>query len=89
MEIKNFNLANVGKYVCKTQNDLGEASKEVSISIKLAPTVKLVPDKMTLQAGKTGTFECNVNGAEGDFMITWKDEFGVEKRNVSLKVSQK
>jgi hypothetical protein len=56
---------------------LGEASKEVSISIKLAPIVRVVPNKLKLTNGETGLLECVVEGNYGDFKISWKDEFEV------------
>lgn len=76
LAINNFNLENVGKYICKTSNSLGETSKEVSITIKLAPKVEVLPHELRLTEGTTGSFQCSVSGTQGDFLISWDIDLG-------------
>lgn len=84
MVIDNFNEENVGTYICKANNNKGEASKNVPISIKIAPTVTVVPDKLTLKAGEKGFLKCNISGTHGDFKIRWIDESAIEKISVNF-----
>jgi hypothetical protein len=80
--VEKFDTKNVGKYICKAENSLGAVSKEVSISIRLAPTVKVVPEKVTIKDGETGSLECVVEGNHGDYKIQWKDDYDI----LSVKV---
>ena len=64
-------------YFCKGENSLGAVTKNVSITIRLAPTVKVVPDKLTVRSGETESLSCIVEGNYGDFSVLWKDEFSV------------
>lgn len=75
--VENFDTKNVGTYLCKAENSLGSASKNVSVTITLAPKVKVVPDKMAIKKGDAGSLECVVEGNHGDFKILWKDEFDI------------
>lgn len=73
MIVENFGVSNVGMYLCKASNSLGEASANVSISIRLAPTVKVIPNRLTLNDGETGALNCIVEGNYGEYTISWKD----------------
>ena len=72
--MENFDTKNVGKYFCKGENSLGAVSQNVSVTIRLAPTVKVVPDKLTVRNGEQGSLSCVVEGNYGDFSILWKDD---------------
>lgn len=50
---------------------MGEVSKEIPILIRLAPTVQISPKELIVEAGKTATFECAVEGTKGEFNIVW------------------
>lgn len=75
----------MGKYSCIAQNALGEASKDVSVSIILAPTVKVEPKSLDLKNGETASLECIIGKTRGHFEILWKDDFGSGVKVVVLK----
>lgn len=83
--IEKFNVEHVGKYICKAQNKLGEAVQEVTITIKLAPVVKVEPKQLTLQDGSIGTLKCTVTGAEAGYKFLWKDD-AFKAENVIFQV---
>lgn len=84
LNIKKFDVKNVGKYACEASNSLGRESKNVSVTIKLAPTVKVVPDYLNMKEGDTGSLNCVVEGNYSEVKILWKDEFDV----LGVKVSK-
>jgi hypothetical protein len=83
--VEKFDLKNVGKYICKAENSLGAVSKEVSITIRLAPTVKVVPEILSIRDGDTGSLECVVEGNHGDYKVLWKDDHDILSIKVRLR----
>lgn len=71
--IDKFNVEHVGKYTCKSQNNIGQDLKELSITIKLAPIVEVVPHFLNLIEGATGSLKCNIKNVEAGHKITWQD----------------
>lgn len=66
---------------------MGEVSSNVSVSIKMAPTVKVVPDKLNIKNGDRGSLRCVVEGNYGSYSIAWKDVNDVlaDKVNINQK----
>lgn len=81
--IKKFDVGYVGNYLCEAKNDLGRDSKNVSLTINLAPVVKVFPDKLTVKKDEIGTLQCMVEGNRGEFKTLWMDEFGLSSVKVS------
>lgn len=82
MMIENFSPENVGKYICKAENDIGSDAKDVAVNIKLAPTVTVDPSTINIESGTTGSLKCIVNNADGEFKIVWINEHGLRVENV-------
>jgi hypothetical protein len=55
----------------------------VAITIRIAPSVKVVPNEVTLRDGEKGTLECVVQGNYGDFKVLWKDEWDIHAIKVT------
>lgn len=85
MRITNFNVENEGMYICRSRNDQNETSKNVSISIKLAPIVEVVPSAIKLKEGDVASLKCDVKNVDGDYKIIWKDNTGVKQKIVSIQ----
>ena len=86
LKVTNFGPQNVGKYLCKSSNNIGSDSKEISIKIQMAPIVEVVPSAVEVVEGKTVNFECKVSNAEGDYTILWTDESKLAQRKVNLEI---
>ena len=84
LKVTNFGPQNAGKYLCKSTNNIGSDSKEISIKIQMAPIVEVVPSAVEVVAGKTVNFECKVSNAEGDYTILWTDESKLVQKKVKL-----
>lgn len=82
MIVKKFDVYDVGNYSCRGWNSLGEVVKSVSIIIKLAPIVEVIPHVLKLSEGSTGSLRCNVKGADSGYTISWKDGLSLKKENV-------
>lgn len=83
MIVKNFDVENSGKYKCIAKNNLGEVTKELTVTTKLAPIVEVVPTEMSLREKDFKSVRCNVKNTVGDYKIHWIDDSGTKGRIVS------
>lgn len=74
--IESYSAENVGKYTCTAENDIGTDRKDVSLSIKVAPTVSVEPRMLHLKSGEKGTIKCHTKNVVGAYKIYWINEFG-------------
>ncbi|XP_023214188.1 Down syndrome cell adhesion molecule-like protein Dscam2, partial [Centruroides sculpturatus] len=63
-----------GKYVCVVSNNVGEERTETVLSVKGNLSVWLHPDPLTVEAGRSVTFNCSITGYPINSVIWLKDQ---------------
>ncbi|XP_067138856.1 cell adhesion molecule Dscam1-like [Centruroides vittatus] len=63
-----------GKYVCVVSNNVGEERTETVLSVKGNLSVWLHPDPLTVEAGRSVTFNCSIAGYPINSVIWLKDQ---------------
>lgn len=81
MTVKSFDSANVGEYICIGNNSLGKNFQKVDVNIRLAPIVKMTPQKLELRDGEQASVKCEVESG-GKFSIKWKLGNSYQKSDV-------
>lgn len=82
MIVESFDVENSGMYKCIAKNNLGEVTKELSVTTKLAPIVEVVPTEMNLKEKDFESVKCNVKNTVADYKIHWIDDSGTKGRIV-------
>lgn len=68
------------------ENSVGVDTKEISIDIKRAPVVKVIPKQVQITENNMIKLECLVENADGDYSVFWDD--GLGKRSVSRVIKR-
>lgn len=84
-EIAKVSSVHSGNYSCKTINEIGTTIELIEVKVVNEPNVTVIPEKGKINENQTIRFRCNVEGATGDYNVTWLNDDGVSLESSNIE----